>query len=74
MLVKHVLQITGPLLLSALVFGATTASAHHSFAMFDQTKNVTVEGTVKNVDYANPACLGRHDRHERPESARNVVV
>jgi hypothetical protein len=55
MLVSRVIQITGiPLLLSGLLLGSTAVSAHHSFAMFDNTKNVTVEGTVKNVAYANP--------------------
>jgi uncharacterized protein DUF6152 len=55
MLVRRVMQTTGiPLLLSGLIFGSTAASAHHSFAMFDNTKNVTVTGTVKAVAYANP--------------------
>ena len=55
MFVKRAMRIAGiPLLFSGLLLGATSASAHHSFAMFDQTKNVTVEGTVKSVDYANP--------------------
>jgi hypothetical protein len=42
------------LLLSGVILGSTSASAHHSFAMFDNTKNVTVAGTVKAVAYANP--------------------
>ena len=55
MLVKRVVQITGlPLLLSGLLLSSTAAWAHHSFAMFDNTKNVSVEGTVKSVAYANP--------------------
>jgi len=55
MLVKRVIQICGvPLLFSGLLLGSSVASAHHSFAMFESTKNVTVMGTVKNVDYANP--------------------
>jgi hypothetical protein len=29
-------------------------TAHHSFAMFDQTKNVTVVGTVKDFQWVNP--------------------
>jgi hypothetical protein len=32
----------------------TTAMAHHSFAMFDQTKQVTVSGTVKQFQWTNP--------------------
>jgi len=36
----------------ALVAG--TAQAHHSFAMFDMTKEVTVSGTVKEFQWTNP--------------------
>ncbi len=28
--------------------------AHHSYAMFDQQKDVTIEGTVKEVKWTNP--------------------
>jgi hypothetical protein len=30
------------------------ALAHHSFAMFDATKTVTLEGTVKSFEWTNP--------------------
>lgn len=30
------------------------ASGHHSFAMFDNTKEVTLEGTVKEFQWKNP--------------------
>ena len=30
------------------------AGAHHSFAMFDATKNVTLQGTVKEFEWTNP--------------------
>jgi hypothetical protein len=33
---------------------AGTASAHHSFAMFDQTKTVTLKGTVLEFQWTNP--------------------
>ena len=33
---------------------AAPAVAHHSFAMFDATKNITLEGTVKNFEWTNP--------------------
>ncbi len=52
---KIMMQIgAASLLLSGLILGSTSASAHHSFAMFDNTKSVTVTGTVKAVAYANP--------------------
>jgi len=33
---------------------AGAASAHHSFAMFDQSKQVTISGTVKEFQWSNP--------------------
>ena len=33
---------------------AMPASAHHSFAMFDADKTVTVTGTVKEFEWTNP--------------------
>jgi hypothetical protein len=33
---------------------AGTALAHHSFAMFDQTREVTLKGTVKEFQWTNP--------------------
>jgi hypothetical protein len=30
------------------------AGAHHSFAMFDQTKQVTLKGTVREFQWTNP--------------------
>ena len=51
----------------ALALLAAPAGAHHSFAMFDQTKIVTLEGTVAEFQWTNPhafieleAAGGRH--------------
>jgi hypothetical protein len=33
---------------------AAPAFAHHSFAMFDATKTVTLQGTVKEFEWTNP--------------------
>jgi len=33
---------------------AGAAMAHHSFAMFDQAKQVTLKGTVKEFQWTNP--------------------
>jgi hypothetical protein len=33
---------------------ATTAGAHHSFAMFDRSRTETVAGTVKEFELINP--------------------
>ena len=39
--------------IAALVF-ALPAVAHHSFAMFDADKTVTMNGTVKEFEWTNP--------------------
>jgi hypothetical protein len=41
-------------LASALCLSAAPAFAHHSGAMFDSEKSVTVSGTVKQFQYTNP--------------------
>jgi hypothetical protein len=41
--------------LAALIVGFTRpAAAHHSFAVFDMTKQQAIDGTVKKVDWTNP--------------------
>ena len=40
--------------LLGLSLGASPALAHHSFAMFDRSKEITVTGTVKDFQYTNP--------------------
>ena len=43
----------GSFSLSLLSF-ATTAGAHHSFAMFDRSQTQTIAGTVKECELINP--------------------
>jgi len=38
----------------AAMLTASSAIAHHSFAMFDQSKTVTLQGTVKDFRWSNP--------------------
>ena len=33
---------------------AASALAHHSFAMFDAEKTITLQGTVKEFEWVNP--------------------
>jgi len=48
-------QWIGSIALLAGVGGpATVAWAHHSYAMFDGTKTLTVSGTVAKLEWANP--------------------
>ncbi len=42
------------LMAAAIAALATPALAHHSGAMFDPTKTITLEGTVKEFQYTNP--------------------
>jgi hypothetical protein len=50
-LVSIIQRATWPLLALAL---AAPAVAHHSFAMFDQTKTVTLKGKVTEFQWTNP--------------------
>ena len=36
------------------LLATTTVEAHHSFAMFDQSKVVTLKGTVREFQWTNP--------------------
>jgi hypothetical protein len=46
--------LSGMALVVATAIVAPPASAHHSYAMFDQSKQITVEGTVKEFIWSNP--------------------
>lgn len=48
---RFTLALAGALALSLPV---GQAQAHHSFAMFDQSKKVTVTGTVRQFQWTNP--------------------
>ena len=49
-------RMSAALAASVLAAGALSApaQAHHSFAMFDQARQVTVNGTVKEFQWTNP--------------------
>jgi hypothetical protein len=49
------MRIAGFFAVLVAVF-AVQAQAHHSFAMFDQTKTITVSGTLKEFEFTNPHC------------------
>ena len=39
---------------ATLIAAATPALAHHTFAMFDRDKVVTITGTLKDLQWTNP--------------------
>jgi hypothetical protein len=47
------LKLAGSALIAVTAF-AVQAQAHHSFAMFDQEKTISVSGTVKEFEWTNP--------------------
>jgi len=58
-LIKEVKELNMKALKSACMGGvllaaATAACAHHSYAMFDTTRQVTVTGTVRTLEWASP--------------------
>jgi hypothetical protein len=48
------LNVTRNLALCGLLFAVVSAQAHHSFAMFDMSKNLTFQGTVLEYNRENP--------------------
>ena len=36
--------------------GVESASAHHSFALYDMTKAVEIDGSVEKMEWSNPHC------------------
>ncbi|HXJ00472.1 MAG TPA: DUF6152 family protein [Micropepsaceae bacterium] len=42
------------LILSLATLGLVPASAHHSFAMYDREKTMTLSGTVKEFNWTSP--------------------
>jgi hypothetical protein len=45
--------------LAAIIVAASSlpAFAHHSFAVYDRTKTLTLKGTVKTFQWTNPHCV-----------------
>jgi hypothetical protein len=59
--VKHATSRTVRALGAALLACAAVASAHHSGAMFDREKQVTITGTVTEFTWTNPHASFRVD-------------
>jgi hypothetical protein len=41
-------------LAALLVVGPAVAAAHHTYAMFDQTRTVSLRGTIRALEWSNP--------------------
>jgi hypothetical protein len=53
-------------LAAGIVGLAPAAQAHHSFAMFDFTKQVTVKGTVQELQWKNPHVVLYVEENAKP--------
>src|SRR5262245_5412132 len=49
------LRVVGLTVIAAAAFCAQ-ALAHHSFTMFDKERNITITGTLKELEWTNPHC------------------
>ena len=49
------LKIAGFIVMTVAAF-AVQGQAHHSFAMFDHEKTITVSGTLTEFEWTNPHC------------------
>lgn len=47
-------RLTSACAAAALLLSCSVAYAHHSFAMFDLGKDLTVEAVIKEVQFTNP--------------------
>jgi hypothetical protein len=48
------MKLANKLMIGAALCVGAAAQAHHSFAMFDNEKEQTIEGTVKEFQWTNP--------------------
>jgi len=59
--------------LAALCAVGVPAAAHHSFAMFDQKKVITLEGTVHQFQWTNPHAFIELDVTQRGRAQRWAI-
>ena len=57
-----------------LLFGTVGALAHHSFAMFDTTKPVTLQGVVTAFEWTNPHAYIEVDVTDGPGGPRHWSI
>jgi hypothetical protein len=59
---------------SLLVVGPVAAWAHHSFAIFDHSRTITLKGTVSSFQWTNPHGYLELDVAEGPEGIDHFTV
>jgi hypothetical protein len=59
---------------SLLVVGPLAAWAHHSFAIFDHSRTITLKGTVSSFQWTNPHGYLELDVAEGPEGIDHFTV
>lgn len=57
---------------AALVW--TTSQAHHSFAMFDTQKKLTITGTITEFQWTNPHTFIEIDVHEKDGAVKHYSI
>ena len=50
-------RVAQAILLALAIVTAQSAAAHHSYAMFDASRNLVLRGTVRELQWANPHCF-----------------
>jgi Family of unknown function (DUF6152) len=50
-------QALGVLIVAAAAAASSPVQAHHSFAVYDTGKTVTLKGSVKDFQWSNPHCV-----------------
>jgi Family of unknown function (DUF6152) len=54
---SRIKSIFAAILVAAAAAASWPAFAHHSFAVYDRTKTLTLKGTIKNFQWTNPHCV-----------------
>ncbi len=54
MVAKAAKQISTGFIAAGCLMVAPSASAHHSYAMFDRTRTINIEGNIRRYDWTNP--------------------
>ena len=54
----RLLELVGPaILVAAALIAPPPAAAHHSYAMFDASRTMKLQGTLRELQWTNPHCF-----------------